>query len=148
MPQNHFGATSCDKNKRSYFFPGVAKFNFVSIGFELGSNKSSPQGHLLLHCYRRGPGKCIWTCSMLLIGCGTSNCHVTWMGKWAQPRHYQRKCKLTVKWKAVDNQKAFAQTSTDNPLKQLMIFNIILWGSPLLQAAKAYQITVLPKTGK
>lgn len=122
MPQSHFCATSCDENKRSYFFPRVAKFNFVSIGFELGSNKSSPQGHLLLQCYRRGPRKCIWTCSMLLIGYGTSNCRVTWMGKWAQPRQYHWKCKLTVKWKAEDSQKAFAQTSTDNPLKQLMIF--------------------------
>lgn len=148
LPQTHFCATSCDENKRSYFFPRVAKFNFVSIGFELGSNKSSPQGHLLLHCYSGGPGKCIWTCGMLLIGYGSSNCHVTWMGKWAQLRQYQRKCKFTVKWKAANSQEAFAQTFTDNPLRQLMIFYIILWGSRLLQAAKAYQITILPKNGK
>lgn len=33
-------ATSGDKDKRSYFVPGAAKFNFVSIGSELCSSKS------------------------------------------------------------------------------------------------------------
>lgn len=156
MPQNNFCATSSEEHKRSYFLPGATKFNFVSIGSELGSNKSSPKGYLLLHYHRRCPGMFIWTCSMFLIGCGTSNYHVTWMGKcgtlWARPRQYQRK--LTVKWKAVDSQNEQG-TGTDlhcQSMKtaetQLIILNMFLEGSYLLKQSglqMLIKITILSK---